>query len=143
MKIFILPLLFISTVQAALVDRVVIEVNSIAYTQRQIELFIAVFDAISNEMEQNVRTVGPSNWQEVLNQFESFMLVEQEAHRLGSYLPSNNMIEKGFEIYQEKVKKDAALKEIAERLKANEKSVKKSIISVLRVAAFLRSKQSR
>lgn len=126
-----------------LLDRIIVEINSIAYTQRHIELFVSVFDSISNSPDQKVRIADEKNWTSILTQFQNFMLIEQEAHRLGSYLPSNNMIEKGHDIYKDRYVSDENLKLNSNRLHASESSIKKSIISVLRVASFLRSKQNR
>ena len=61
--------------EGRLLDRIIVEINSIAYTQRHIELFVAVFDSISNGPEQKVRIADEKNWPVILNQFQNFMLI--------------------------------------------------------------------
>jgi len=129
--------------QEVLLDRLVVEVNSVTYTQRQVELFYGVFQAISLEDSKDFTGISPANWSRVLQEYIRFMLIEQEAHRLGSYFPSNNMIEKATEVFLLKKQRDPEIAKLVTRLFADRKSIRQSIVSVLRVASFLRSKMRR
>lgn len=126
-----------------LLDRLVVEINSVSYTQRQIELFDAVFRTISIEETQQYIELNQATWKKTLDEFINFMLIEQEAHRLGSYLPSSSMIERALEVFNKGKGRYEGLHATLVRLQADERSIRQAIISVLRVASFLRSKKRR
>src|SRR5262249_49257654 len=64
--------------QGVLGDRLVTEINNIPYTQRQVETYLFVKEALrKNEPGQGISLVNSSNWQMALDAFSEDMLIQQ------------------------------------------------------------------
>lgn len=122
-------------------DRLVIAINNIPYSQRQLEVYIAVKESLRRApRKMGARLVTAENWQEALKVFSDDMLILQEAIRLGSFLSTDQNFDKYERIVRERFKDDADLQKATVRLGIDGLTIAKTLETVLRIAAFRRSK---
>lgn len=74
-------------------NRVVVAVNSIPYTQLQIERYINTKETL-RDAPQNSQTVNGSNWQQAVDAFVNDMAIHQEASKSSGFRPSKEAIQK-------------------------------------------------
>ena len=130
-----------STVSAkTLGDRLVIEINNAPYTRRQVEVYIAIKESLRKDGGTGLKIVNAKNWDVALKVFAWDMLIEQEASRLGSFQPSKKNIEKYLKIVRKRFATDVNLRNTKARLGVDERSVKRTLSTVLRTEAFRSSK---
>lgn len=123
----------------ALADRLIMEIDHTPYSQRQLEIYFVVKDALTGK--QNIRSTNTTNWHSLYEEFRVDMIIHQEALRLGSFNPSLNMLGKAEKIFNmHRVKQDIIIASM-QRLGASQKTVKKVIATALRVESFRRSKE--
>jgi len=122
-------------------DRAVLAINGTTYTQRQIELYIVVKESLRrNTGIESARVVNGSNWNEAVTVFTEDMIVYQESQRLGGLQPPDQLIERFTNLINEKTKKSAAFRATMTRLGADQVGMTRVLDSVIRTAAFRRSK---
>jgi hypothetical protein len=122
-------------------DRIVVSINNIPYTQRQIEVYIAVKESLRpSPRGESVRLVNVQNWKEAIAVFTDDMLILQEATRLGSFQTTDQNFDKYERVVRDKFKKDSGLVATSERLGIDDLTIAKSLETVLRVASYRRSK---
>lgn len=119
-------------------DRLVLEINKSAYTQRQLELYAALRSAL---VSSDPTLVGQKNWHEQLELFRREMIVEQEAQRLSSTQPNRKTVQAGLDILEDRRKKSAAFATFLKRMQADEPTQRRILASIIRVRAFLASKE--
>lgn len=122
-------------------DRLVIQVNGVPYTQRQIEIYIHIKETLRKTADGQVRLISAGNWSEAVAVFSEDMLVLQESQRLGSFQAPDQALDKYLAIVREKISKGPSLKSVLDRLGANEQAQGRALEEVLRIAAFRRSKE--
>jgi hypothetical protein len=126
-------------------DRLLLEVNKNGYSQRFFELYTAVKAALSpSSGSSSVKIpaeVTQDNWQTALADFNTDMLVEQEARRLGGISIVKNLMTRAREIIAAKQKEDPKLAQLFVRLKVSDDLLKNTILSVLTVKLFLLRRQ--
>jgi hypothetical protein len=124
-------------------DRVVVEINNIVYTQRQLEVYITVKESLKSAQSSEIRFVNASSWPVFLEEFKQDMIIEQEAQRLASFNPTERMILKAEEIYRNKIENNIELREAMLKLDIDKNTLIRTIPSALRIEAFRRSKEKR
>ncbi len=119
-------------------DRLVLEINKSAFTQRQMELYTALRSALGSS---EPTLVDKTNWSEQLELFRREMIVEQEAQRLSSAQPNRKTVQAGLTILEERQKKSQAFATFLKRMQADETTQRRILASIIRVRAFLASKE--
>lgn len=119
-------------------DRLVLEINKNAYTQRQMELYIALRSALTSA---EPTLINKSNWGEQMELFRREMVVEQEAQRLSSAQPNRKTVQSGLAILEERRKKSPAFAAFLKRMQADEPTQRRTLASIIRVRVFLASKE--
>jgi hypothetical protein len=126
---------------AQLGDRLVVSINNLPYSQRQVEVYIAVKEALRVNTKGQVLVVQENNWKPALNAFSEDMIILQEAMRLGSFQVNDTMMAKYLDIVQSKSATDPRFAEVVARLGIDRKTLLRTLEDVLRVAGFRRSKK--
>lgn len=122
-------------------DRLIVSVNNNPYSQREIETYIIVKESVRADVTGPVGLVTAAGWGSALKAFIDDMVVQQEAHRLGSFQPGEQLLKLVREKISKKMESDFAFKSELLRLGVDNKSLLRSIHSVLRVEAYKRSKE--
>ncbi len=146
-KLFLIALFFLLS-SVELGNRVVLQIGNQVYTQRQVEIYnfvevIFSFDASQQgELSHlSYSEVSDKNWGSILNYFLDRMVLNQEAERLGSYEPLENIVSKAIQVYSEKIKENRNIQSYVEHLKIEEHEIKKALIVILRVKSFDQSQK--
>lgn len=121
-------------------DRLVIAINNVPYSQRQVETYIAIKECLRKTANDEVRLVTAGNWSDAIAVFSEDMTVLQEAQRLGSFQNADQLLDKYQKVVKDKIAKNADLKTQLTRLGIDDQGVARALETVLRVAAFRRSK---
>ena len=121
-------------------DRLVVAINQVPYSQRQLELYFAVRAGIRNDADQTGLFVDRSNWSASLALFTEDMMILQEAQRLGSFGSVDAMLEKYSAQLRARRAAGGAFAATLKRLGADDQALAHVLENVLRVAAFRRSK---
>jgi hypothetical protein len=77
----------------AIIDRVVLTINNIPYTQTQIERYITVKESLRDQPE-TAQIVNASNWNVAMDGFIADMTIHQEASKSSGFRPSRETVEK-------------------------------------------------
>ena len=125
---------------APLGDRLVLSINNVPYTQRQVETYINVKESLRKTNDGNVRVIDATNWGDALAVYSEDMIILHEAQRLGSFSTQDQLIDKYHAVVRDKIAHGGELKKSLTRLGIDEVTLAKALDDVLRVAAFRRSK---
>jgi len=121
-------------------DRLILAINQVPYSQRQIELYTAIRTALFAPSDQTGVVVGSSNWTAALELFSTDMMILQEAQRLGSFGTIDAVLEKYSAQLQARRAAHGEFAMALQRLGADDPALAHTLESVLRVVAFRRSK---
>jgi hypothetical protein len=125
----------------ATIDRVVVMINSIPYTQTQIERYMAVKESLRGSPE-SAQIVQESNWGLALTAFIDDMMIHQEASKSSGFRPSRETIDK-LRVRSERSLLDAsALRSAFERLSLSRISIESEILRIATVENYRRSRTS-
>jgi hypothetical protein len=127
---------------AVLADRLVVEVDGTAYTQRQVELYTTLKSVLRQSDESQVTIMDEKNWSEGVEEFARDMMLEHEAQRLGSFQPSRKVVLEAEKMIVSTRQKNLAFGTFLERMDASSLSLRRTLASVVRVHSFILSKES-
>ncbi len=127
-------------VQGPVGDRLVLAVNDLPYSQRQVEAYITVKESLRQTSDGSVRSVSAANWDDALTVFAEDMIVLQESQRLGSFQAPADLLAKFSSVVQDKTQRGPALRQTMQRLGVDDAQLGRTLEIVLRVAAFRRSR---
>lgn len=119
-------------------DRLIIEINKNSYTQRQMELYIALRSALTSK---ELTFVNQANWSQQMDFFRREMVMEQEAQRLSSAQPNRKTVQSGLSILEDRQKKSPEFASFLKRMQADEATQRRVLASIIRVRVFLSSKE--
>lgn len=125
-----------------LADRLVVEVDGVAYTQRQVELYTTLKSVLRATDENQLTMAAKDNWAQIVEEFARDMMLEHEAQRLGSFQPNRKVVTEAEKIINDKKGKNTAFAQFLERMDATSLSLRRALASVVRVHSFLLSKES-
>lgn len=121
-------------------DRLVLSINAVPYTQRHVEAYISVREALRPNSLPNSDAVVAENWREALATFGEDMIILQEAQRLGGFQAEPEILARYFGIILGKIPNHPALRSALTRLGYDNQGVNRLIDEILRVELFRRSK---
>jgi hypothetical protein len=122
-------------------DRAVLSINNTTYTQRQVEMYIVIKESLrKNTALESARIVHAGNWLEALTVFTEDMIIHQESLRLGGLQATDQLIDRFSNLIKEKNVKSPLFRATMDRLGADQVGVTRVLDTVIRVAAFRRSK---
>lgn len=140
-SVFLSAYVAVTNIQAATIgDRLILDINGLQYTQRQLESYLLV-RAMLLSGSQPASVLAAENWGSSLLAFEQAMMIEQEAFRLGGFQPSELMIKTSMEIIKKKLGTDSDELRQAQRLGLDDKGMERIVASILRAEGLRRSRQ--
>jgi hypothetical protein len=125
----------------ALGDRVVLTINNVPFTQRQVEGYIDVKECLRKAEGGAVRIVTANNWEDALTVFTNDAVILLEAQRLGGISVPDALARKYLDLVKSKMSQNQDLKQAFERLGLADGGLERAVDTVLRVASFRRSKE--
>lgn len=137
-------MIFFTTIAEGAVvgDRAVLSINNTTYTQRQVEMYIVIKESLrKNAAIESARVVNATNWTEALTVFTEDMTIHQESLRLGGLQAADQLIDRFSNLIKEKNAKSQLFRATMERLGADQVGITRVLDTVIRVAAFRRSKE--
>lgn len=117
-------------------DRLVIAVNSMPYSQRQLELYLTIKHSLRPEEIGEQQIVSAANWSEALTVFSEEMMILQEAMRLGSFAASDQLLDQYNAALRKKMARGTKLQDTLIRLAVDDLAVSRTLDSILRVASY-------
>ncbi|MFW7380362.1 MAG: hypothetical protein ACOH5I_16235 [Oligoflexus sp.] len=130
--------------KSALVDRQILEVETISYTQRQFEIYFLVKQLLLSRNEKPELVLRQENWSSALEEYKNEVLIhqymDQEAQRLSSLFPNKNMLETAYDMVQNRSHKVTVARELIDRHQIRDEEIKRSLVQVLKVQNFLKSR---
>lgn len=131
--------------QGVVADRLIVQVNAVAYTQWQIESHWLVKEALRYAMDpasgalNGAQVVSGENWSSAVDSFVDEMMIFQEAKRIGSFMPTSQMVDEGCRLYRDGVARSDALAALARRLGMTDAAIRRAVSDVVRIDAFTQS----
>ena len=122
------------------VDRLLLDVNGIHYTQRQMESYVLIRGLLSSGP---TIVMGADRWAESLQVFEALVLMEQEAFRLGGYQPSEAMQKQAMLVVERKFSEQRSLSDSALSMGLVGRNIERVVSNILRIEGLRRSRISR
>ena len=122
-------------------DRLIVSVNNLPYTQRQIEAYATVREALRSGSVSDGVVVASGNWKDAVDMFTEEMIILQEAQRLGGFQAESRLTSKFQSLLSERLQANSSLRTTLERLGYHAKSSRRLVDAILRVATFRRSKE--
>ncbi len=126
---------------SSILDRVVLMINSIPYTQTQIERYIAVKESLRDQPEI-AQIVQESNWSIALDAFTADMMIHQEASKSSGFRPSRETVEKLRARSDRSREASPALKTAFTRLGLIQSSIETEILRIATVENYRRGRVS-
>ncbi len=127
------------TSASEVVDRLIVEVDRISYSQLHIEAYCLLTDALGGRTE--LRQPNKVNWNELRAQFVTDMIIDQEALRVGGYEASRKMIEQARTILDQKTQITPDLSSRLQRYELKGPNLERLLAQAIRVESYKRSKQ--
>lgn len=129
-----------SLASGKVVDRLVIDVNGLNYTQRQMELYMVFKDVLQKSQSERIELLGPGNWSLSLTNYINEMIVSQEAQRLSSYSPTELEIESGLQQVSDRQKADFIFASFYNRMNASDSETRQIINQIFRFKSYIRGR---
>lgn len=114
---FILNIIYGQTGPEKIVDRIILKINKLPYTQREMEVYFLLLGHLKKDDKEIVTAF---NWQEKLQKFKQKMLIFEEVRRF--YKHGNNEVEKVEELFFD-IKSKKSLSSFVARLKVQKQDV--------------------
>lgn len=122
-------------------DRLLVSINSTPYTQRQMEVYLAVKEGLREATKEAAPVLSAANWSAALAAFSEDMIIHQEAHRVGSFQVSESAEKIARGKFESRRNADAGIAASVRRLGIDERSLTRTLHTVLRTEAFRRNKE--
>lgn len=127
-----------------IVDRMIVEVNSFPFSQRQLEIYLILKHTLLKKSNGDVVLVNQNNWEASIEEFRVDMLIEQEAQRLNTFQASPAQIDVAEQFVLKKRSQDRDLDGFLKSRKVSHLKLRQTLASILRVRGFIlnRDKQN-
>ena len=119
-------------------DRLVVSVKNISYSQRHVELYIYIREALREKQPDNshFEALDQGTWREVLLFFVGEIKILQEQQRLTVYSPPKRALAKARERISERTESNLLFSARLKNLQANDESIQKILQQILSVEFF-------
>lgn len=125
----------------SMVDRVVVAINNIPYTQLEIESYLNVKESLRDNADSS-QVVNQANWSVALDAFLKDMMIHQEATKSSGFRPTKETIQK-LRVRSEKITTTfPQFIEAFNRLKLTRDEVEREILRIATVENYRRGKAS-
>jgi hypothetical protein len=122
-------------------DRIVVMVNSLPYSQLQVERYINVKEALRDDAIRS-QIVQSSNWEMALTEFIKEMAIHQEAAKSSGFRPTKDAVEKLRLRVDATAKTAPQFKPAFDRLGLAKEELEIQILKILTVENYRRGKSS-
>lgn len=133
-----------SSLHAEILNRNLLEVNYVSYSQRNFELYILAKEALFLRKDISPNLVSAGNWKNLLESYKNEMLIDglfsREEHRLITFLPNGDMVDEAYRIFKKSLSRSKVLKNKYSQFKGSEEELKTQLIVLLKVQNYLKSK---
>jgi len=130
----------VSASENVLVDRLLLEVNGMSYSQRQMEIYHLIRQAIDLEIDQPLIVLARETWLDALHGYRDAMVIDHEVQRLGSFRPAKAAIDLAEKIIRTRNEQDERMQELMERLEIGGRTLRQNVAMNLRIEAFRQNK---
>ncbi len=129
--------------QPRMLDRLILEINSKSYTQRQIEIYhalrtIAVGEPLAKALP------SASGWSEAVEIFKNEILVysniENDPQRMESFQPDNKALQEAEALVQKAQLEHDPFREFLRRHQVSDTEIIRNLLTFFRVQAYVRSR---
>ncbi len=127
--------------RSEITDRIVVVINSLPYSQLQVERYINVKEALRDDASRS-QVVQSSNWDMALSEFIKQMAVHQEATKSSGFRPTKDAVEKLRLRCDGAAKTAPQFKPAFDRLGLTKEELEIQILKILTVENFRRGKSS-
>jgi hypothetical protein len=125
----------------SMVDRVVVAINNIPYTQLEIESYLNVKESLRDNADSS-QVVNQANWSVALDAFLKDMMIHQEATKSSGFRPTKETIQK-LRVRSENITTTSPqFIEAFNRLKLTRDEVEREILRIATVENYRRGKAS-
>jgi|GEM_PF-1816770 len=119
-------------------DRVLVNIQKSAFSQRRLEAYIYVKRGI--ESQGKAIEIGQKNWTELSDEFLNDMLIEMESMRLGGFKPAISAMKLANDNYEKRMAESQHMRERMASLDVGHAELQQIITTILRVEAYKVSK---
>jgi hypothetical protein len=126
---------------ARLGDRLVVSINNLPYTHRQIEAYATVREALRPGDGGTRVAVVAANWKDAIDVFTEEMIILQEAQRLGGFQADSKIAARFQLVLAERMQAGVTARATLDRLGYDAVGIARVVDAILRVATFRRSKE--
>lgn len=121
-------------------DRVLVEVDRVAFTQRQLESYMLVRSILDGgDAKSFGAIISPISWVTTVDDYVNDTIVHLEAERVGSFQPAPRSLATATEVLDGRMREDGEWRVHQQRLGISQAEMKALILRALRVAALKRS----
>jgi hypothetical protein len=120
-------------------DRIICVINTVPYTQLQLEAYLNVKESLRADPE-NSELVSSTNWTQALDAFSRDMIIYQESARSTGFRPSNEIMTKAFERVQKTVTEVKKFEERFESLSIRESQIREQLAKLLAIENIRKSR---
>ena len=127
-------------VAGQILDRLILEVGTVSYSQRQFESYTVIYSVLTNPNESRFVSVGPDTWLPLLLKFRDQMTIEQESQRLSSFQASGTSVDEAFGVLRDRRSRDIIFADFLAVYKLTDVDLRQILHSILRVSEYVKSK---
>lgn len=142
-RIRLLIAIFASSAALAnvIADRIVVAINSIPYSQIQIERYINVKESLRDNIEKS-QPVQQSNWELALAAFTTDMMIHQDATKSSGFRPTKEAIQKLRFKCEKNLSQSQVFKASFDRLGLEREEIETELLKIATVENYKRGKKS-
>ena len=122
-------------------DRIVLAINSIPYSQIQIERYINVKETLRDSIEKS-QTVQQVNWDMAINAFVRDMMIHQDATKSSGFRPTKEAIQRLRFKTEKNISQSPTFKNAFDRLGLTRTEIETELLKITTVENYRRGKKS-
>ncbi len=124
-----------------LIERVLMKIGSDAFTQRDLEIYCNIKNALRADDGLAIQLVNEGNWSDSLKQFEKDMTIGLEIKSLSQRYSPDKRLQMAVSKLKAAEAKDAAFRTMLSRLFVDEGDFERTATAILQVEDFIAFKQ--
>ncbi len=125
----------------SIADRIILAINSIPYSQTQIERYINVKETLRDGIEKS-QTVQQSNWNLAITAFVKDMMIHQDATKSSGFRPTKEAIQRLRFKTEKNISMSPEFKAAFDRLGLTRTDIETEILKITTVENYRRGKKS-
>ena len=135
--------LFAQTTPSPIVlDRVVLHIQYRAYTQREVEIYLAVHKALEQKTAKKLELITKSSWQKDLDFFTTDTVILYESQRLERFQPRQKSVDESLKKIEQLALQVASYRQWLERIGADKASLKATTTNYLQAQETKKNRKS-